>query len=39
MSRNRPLLALIFCTAVFLIIKLRLYEVVSGPLWWSFGQQ
>ena len=38
MKHTRPLLALTFCTAVFLIIKLRLYEVVSGPLWWSFGQ-
>lgn len=38
MSRNRTLLALTFCTAAFLIIKLRLYEVVSGALWWSFGQ-
>ena len=38
MKHTRPLLALIFCTAVFLIIKLRLCEVVSGPLWWSFGQ-
>jgi hypothetical protein len=38
MSHTRPLLALTFCTAAFLIIKLRLYEVVLGPLWWSFGQ-
>jgi hypothetical protein len=38
MTRNRALLALIVCTAAVLIIKLRLYEVVSGPLWWSFGQ-
>jgi hypothetical protein len=39
MSRTaRPLLALFFCAGVFLVIKLRFYEVVSGPLWWSFGQ-
>jgi hypothetical protein len=38
MKHTGPLLALIFCTAVFLFTKLRLYEVVSGPLWWSFGQ-
>jgi hypothetical protein len=39
MSRTaRPLIALVFFAGAFLVIKLRLYEVVSGPWWWSFGQ-
>jgi hypothetical protein len=39
MSRTaRPSLALVLFACVFLVIQLRLYEVVSGPLWWSFGQ-